>query len=276
MYKVIVDSSADMTEELKRRYPVTFVPFKLYVDETEYVDNDQMDVDGFIADFSKNHKPPRSAAPSPHDFLEKLEGADEYYIVTITGKLSATHNSALLAKEMFETEKRPGRVAVIDSKSAACGETLLCTRIHELKEQGKSFAEVVKDVTKFAAGMKTYFITESLSNLIKNGRISKWKGLLATTLGIVPIMGAEDGEIKPVEKVRNLNKAYDKLVSIIAGDLGQNKKDKVVISHVSNIERAQWLCDELLKIDSVKEVLINKCAGLSSMYADKKGVIVSF
>jgi len=72
-------------------------------------------------------------------------------------------------------------------------------------------------VTDYISETTVLFISESLDNLIKNGRISKWKGIIASTLNILPIMGADGhGEIKLFEKVRNTNKYADKKGIIIA------------------------------------------------------------
>lgn len=276
MFKIIVDSCADMTAEMREKYQPVFVPFKMHLDDKEYVDDLNLDVDGFIEAFSNSKHAPKSSCPSPAEYLDALEGADEYYIVCLSRKLSGSHNSALVAKNMFESEKRSGKVAIFDSKSAACGETLLVAKIHELKEQGKTFAEVVKEITKLIENMKTYFVLESFANLIKNGRLPKWKGILAKTLQIIPIMGAEDGDIKVVEKLRHLEKVYLRLIEIIKQGLISSKRKLVCISYVTDINRAAQIKQDIENHCKEVVVLISKTAGLSSMYADKNGIIISF
>lgn len=276
MYKIIVDSSADMTTDMKEKYQPVYVPFRMLLDDREYVDDSNLDVDGFVTDFTNSKNAPKSSCPSPADYLAAMEGADEYYIVCLSKKLSGAHNSAMLAKKMFEDEKRPGKVAVIDSKSASCGETLLAAKIHELKEEGKSFDAVVKEVTKLADHMKTYFVLESFANLIKNGRIPKWKGIVAATLHIIPIMGADDGDIKVVEKLRNLEKVYRRLIEILREGIKASKRKMVFISYVTSDARARQIKDDIEKEDESVQVFVSKTAGLSSMYADKNGIIISF
>lgn len=277
MYKIIADSAADMDERLLERYPVRLIPFKLYVDGREYLDDAALDVDAFVQAFTDSPKAPKSACPSPDDFLTELEGAEEYYIVTITSKLSGTYNSAALAEKMFREEGRAGRVHVFDSKGAGSAETLIIKKIHDLKRAGKSYDEVVREVEAYIDGMRLYFISESLDNLVKNGRISRWKGLLASTLHILPIMGAEDGDIKLIEKVRNLNKAYQRLIDIVAREIEAGSKRIVAITHVGNLERASEMINQLIERTGLKieNFLTVKAAGLTSMYADRRGIIVS-
>jgi len=275
--KVIADSSNDMSSELKERYNVNLVPFKLYIDEKEYVDDANIDVNHFIDEMSKSISAPRSACPSPGDFLEHLHGDEDCFLVTISSKLSATFNSAILAKDMFLEDFPNKFIHVFDSKSASVAETLVSIKIHDLYRQNIASMDIVSQVTKYIDDMKTFFIAGSLNNLIKNGRISKLKGAIATFLKIKPIMGADqDGNIQLIEKTKGNDKTFARLVEIICEN-AKFVEDKVLaIAHVNNIERANWLKEEIIKRCKFKEILILPTAALSSMYCDNKGIIVAF
>lgn len=279
MYKIVGDSSTDVNKAFMDQYPVELVPFKLYLDGKEYVDDANLDVDQFVADMKHITSTPKSACPSPNDFLEHFEGEeDEIYIITISSKLSGTFNSAVLAKNIYESEN-PGKkfIHIFDSLGAAAGETLIARKIHEFKRMGLAKDQLVETMTEYIKGTKVLFISESLNNLIKNGRISKFKGLIATTLNILPIMGNDgNGEIQLVEKVRNSNKAYLRLIEIMQEELKKSGRNLVSITHVGNPERADQIEEGVRMIESVKDVINVKCAGLSSLYADRKGIIVAF
>ncbi|OJV65677.1 MAG: hypothetical protein BGO41_07530 [Clostridiales bacterium 38-18] len=279
MFKVIGDSSTDVDQAFQEKYPVTIVPFKLMIDGNEYVDDASLDVDHFISDMKKSENTPKSACPSPNDFLAHFEGDDdEIFIVTISSKLSGTYNSAMLAKNIYDSENPAKKlIHIFDSLGAAAGETLIARKIYEFKNLGYSTEKLIEQMTDFINDMRVIFISESLDNLIKNGRISKWKGLIASTLNILPIMGSDGhGEIKLIEKVRNTNKAYSRLIEIMQQELIKNGKKIVAITHVGNPERANQIEEEISKMDCVEEIVNVKCAGLSSLYADKKGIIVAF
>ncbi len=279
MYKIVADSSTDVDKSFLEKFPVTLVPFKLFLDGKEYIDDDQLNVDDFVSDMKQISTTPKTACPSPNDFLSHFEGEeDEIYVVTISSKLSGTYNSAVLAKNIYDSEN-PGKkfIHIFDSLGAAAGETLVSRMIHEFKTMGYTKDKLVEAVTEYIANMRVLFISESLDNLIKNGRISKFKGLIATTLNILPIMGADGhGEIKLIEKVRNSNKAYLRLIEIMQQELLKNGRKIVSITHVGNPERANQIEEGVSKINTVEEIIKVKCAGLSSLYADKKGIIVAF
>ena len=82
---------------------------------------------------------------------------------------------------------------------------------------GHSFEDIVAEMTAFIARMKTRFVLEDLSNLVKNGRISKVAGLLSGMLSLRPIMGDDGhGSIAAIEKVRGTQNAMRRLVELIA------------------------------------------------------------
>lgn len=275
-FKIIADSSNDMSPELQEKYPVEIIPFKLTLDGREYVDDDTLDPIEFIEAMRQAKDVPRSACPSPNDFLEAFEAEEDCFVVTISAKLSGTYNSAQIAKDMF-LERFPGkRIHLVDSMSASIGETLISMKLHELIAKGEGFSDIVQKITAYVQDMKTFFVSESLDNLIKNGRISKFKGALATALSIKPIMGAEDGEIRMFDKARGSNKAFDRLVEMIEEN-AKSVEDKILaISHVNNLTRATWLKTELQKRCAFKDIIVVQTHGLSSLYCDRQGIIVSF
>ncbi len=279
MFKIIADSSAEANASFLEKYPVDIVPFRLNLEGVEYVDDTTLDVDAFVSAMKASAELPKSACPSPNDFLDHIEGdEEEVYIVTISSKLSGTYNSAVMAKNIYDAEHpNKKKIHVIDSLGAAAGETLIVKELHKLKAEGCTFEQTVEKITAFTKNMQVYFISESLNNLIKNGRISKWKGLLAMTLSIHPIMGSDgEGEIKLFEKVRNANKAYQRLIEMIKDKLVSEGKKNLVITHVGNEKRAAQIKEAIAAIPALEDIVVLKCAGLSSLYADDKGIIVAF
>ena len=83
--------------------------------------------------------------------MKSYEGdADHVYVVTLSGKLSGSYNSAELGKNLFE-EEHPGekKIYVFNSRSASVGETLIGMKVQECEEAGMSFEEVVAATEKY-------------------------------------------------------------------------------------------------------------------------------
>ena len=75
-----------------------------------------------------------------------LGEAEHVYVVTLSGKLSGSYNSAELAKKLYLEEHMAKQIHVFDSCSASIGETLIAEKIQESEEAGKSFEEVEKEL----------------------------------------------------------------------------------------------------------------------------------
>lgn len=276
-YRIVADSSCDLNKELKERLSISLVPFKIDVDNRKFIDNEEMDTMELINAMKDSPNPVRTSCPSPGDFVMEYRKADNIFAVTISEKLSGTYNSAVLAEKMIKEENPEKFVHVFDSKSASIGETLVALKIQELIEDKFNNLEIVEKVEKYINEMKTYFLLESLDNLIKNGRISKTKGILANVLNLKPIMGDDgEGNIRLVENVRGTKKAFKRLAEII-GETGEKFEEKVLaISHVNAFEKAEELKREIESMYNFKDIILVKTAGLSTAYANDGGIILVF
>lgn len=274
-YKIVADSSCDLNRDLEEIMDVSLVPFKIDVDEYSYIDNKDLDVSDLIEKMKASPNPIKTSCPSPGDFSEEYD-ADNVFVVTISEQLSGTYNSAVLAKDMVR-ERHPDRfIHVFNSRSASVGETLITMKIKECLDEKLSNNQLVEKVERFIDEMKTYFISDDLSNLVKNGRISKTKGLLINALNIKPIMAAtDDGNIIAVDKARESKKAFKKLVKII-GETGVKFEERVLaISHANALQKALDLKEDLKKFN-FKDIIVVETKGLSTGYVNDGGVIIAF
>ncbi len=273
--KIVADSSCDLNEDLKQRMDVKLVPFKIDIDDDSFVDDKNMDICELIRKMHASPNPIKTSCPSPGDFANEYD-ADNVYVVTISEQLSGTYNSAILAREMVLERTSEKFIHVFNSKSASVGETITAMKIKECIDKKLSNTHLVEKVEQFIDDMKTYFISDDLSNLVKNGRISKTKGLLINALNIKPIMAAtDDGNIEMIDKARGSKKAFKRLVEII-GETGIKFEERTLaISHANALQKALDLKEDLKKYN-FKEIIIAETKGLSTGYVNDGGVILAF
>ncbi|QSX05300.1 DegV family protein [Sedimentibacter sp. zth1] len=274
--KIIVDSCLDYDDNIAWLNEIERIPFKLIVDEEEIID-DNIDTDMLLDKMKQKKTVVKSACPSPNDFYNSFEDNGESYVVTISSKLSGSHNSAELAKKMFLEKSPNSKIHIFDSKSAASGQALIALQIKTLIEEKLNFEQIIENIEKYIEKLNTLFILNTLDNLAKNGRISMVKAKLASILHIVPILcGNEVGEIDLKDQIRGNKKAFMKLVEFI-GESCNDYKDRVLgITHVNALEKAKKLKDDILSKYNFKDVLILEAGGLSTLYADDGGIIVTF
>ncbi|MFM1525196.1 DegV family protein [Helcococcus bovis] len=277
MKKLIVsDYCAEINEKMEKQQNIKRVPFFIDIEDKSIIADDRANIDELIELMNNSKEVVKTAAPTPEYFYEAAKGYDEVYFVTISSKLSATYNSATIAKTMLEDENPNAKIHVFDSKSAACGETQVINAIQEQLNLSKTFEQVVDNVTTKIEKLNTIFVLENLDNLIKNGRMSKVAGMIASALKIYPVCVGVDGVIEVKHKPRGIKSALTKMVSTI-GELTNTYSDKILyITHIRNEERAKKIKEMAEEVYDFKSIEILEGTALSTTYANKNGIILAF
>ena len=116
---------------------------------------------------------------------------------------------------------------------------------------------------------------ENLDTLRKNGRLSRVKALVASTLNIKPLMADDNGSIIQLGQGIGMKKALAKLVETAVRNVKNPETRRLMITHCNNSSAAESVKKQIVEKITVKEVVIMDTAGISSMYANDGGVIVT-
>lgn len=276
--QLIADSCCDVTPAMKRLLGLSIASLNITVGEEHYRDDESLNTLALIAKMKACKTPPTTACPTPEEYAALMRQERESFVITLSSKLSGSYNAACVGRQLALEETPDLRIHVFDSESAAAGETRIALFLRDLIDAGMDFDSIVEKTTAFIATMKTHFVLEDLSHLVKNGRISKAAGLLGTMLNIRPIMGENGhGEIIPLEKVRGTANAMRRLVEIVASETAQAAGLTLVLSYCNCLERAQELKKMFLsQCSAIKEVIMVPTNGISTVYADDGGIVVAF
>ncbi len=276
-YKIVVDSCCELPIDLKKDARFESVPLTLIVgDVYEKEDDENFDQKEFLEIVAKSPVCAKSACPSPERYMQAYQtDADNVYVITLSSHLSGSYNSAMLGKNLYHEAYGEKNIYVVDSKSASCGETQIALKLMELEEAGLSFEEITEKIEEFVKNLNTYFVLDNLDTLRKNGRMSRVKALVASTLSIKPVMGADDGTIVQRGQSVGIKKALAKMAELVMKEAVEPEKKRIMISHCNAPERAQLVKEQLEGKMPVKEILIIDMAGLSSLYANDGGIIVT-
>jgi DegV family protein with EDD domain len=276
-YRIIGDSCTDLPLELKEDPHFILVPLTLIVEDVSIVDDETFDQQDFLRRVKASPHSPKSACPSPEDYMKYFDFEGDIYIVTLSSQLSGSYNSAELAKKLYLEEHPDKKIEIIDSHSASVGQTLISMKIKELADAGSTFEKIVEKVNSFRDGMMTKFVLESLDTLRKNGRLSGIQAIIASALNIKPVMGSTpEGSICKVDQARGIVKALILMAKSIEQDVKNPKEKTLGIAHCNNYERALFIKEEILKRIPFKDCFIVDTAGVSSMYANEGGIITAY
>lgn len=275
-YKIILDSCGELPEEYQNDGRFERVPLRLEVGDYQILDDENFNQKEFLQKVAEYPKCPGSSCPSPERYMEACHTeAEHVYIVTLSSHLSGSYNSAELGKKLYLEKYGEKRICVVDSHSASGGQTQIALLAMELEEAGIPFEEVEKRLNAYRDEMKTYFVLDNLETLRKNGRLSEVKSMVAQTLNIKPVMSARGGVIIQKSQAIGMKKALMKIRDYMLKEVAGLNEKRIVITHCNCPDRAEYLKKLLKDKARLKEVVILDTAGVSSMYANDGGVIVT-
>lgn len=242
--RLVVDSTADVTKEIKEKYNIKMVPLSVNFGDDSYLDGVEITAEEFFEKLAKSEKLPTTSQVPPGKFVEAfneiLESGDEILGIFIGSKLSGTYESALAAKEIVGSDK----IYLIDSKSASLGEFALVMRAIDLIEENKSSKEIYDILEQEKEKLEVVIALDTLMYLEKGGRISKGQAVVGSLLGVKPIIQIKNNKIDAIDKVRGKNKA----IKWFEGYIEQNKFDltgkDIFLFHSRNFEQLSVLKSE--------------------------------
>lgn len=273
---IVTDSSCDLMtlEAPAQDTALSSVPFAFHMDGKEHIDLPDMDMEAFVAEMEQCHTS-HSACPAPAAWCDAFAQAEQNIAITISSQLSGSFNSANTAREMTAHEHPQTKVEIIDSCSTGPTIALLVRHINQLIQKGLPFDHVVQQAKAYGKSLHTLFALSSFGNLVRNGRVSRTVGLLASALNFRIIgIGSPEGKIEMKEKVRG----EKKMLSAMVKDMYENHFSGgiVAISHCLNRRLALDLADKIRETWNSAQIIIMPTRGLCSYYAERNGLIVSY
>jgi len=114
-WHIITDSSSDLQafnlEENNIRYAT--VPFAFNIGSKTIIDEPDLDTKALLDEIYVTKEKVGTACPSPYDWCAEMEEDGNYLLITISGALSGSYNSALLAKDMMLSKYPDRKIEVL-------------------------------------------------------------------------------------------------------------------------------------------------------------------
>ncbi|WP_460270508.1 DegV family protein [Clostridium sp. CTA-19] len=251
--KIITDSTCDIPKEIVEKYDVEVIPQIINVDGQSYLDGVEITLPTLLEKMEESNEFPKTGQINPHRFVEIYEGylKEGYKIVAIhmSSKMSGTYQSALVAKDLLETED----VFIIDSQAVCAALGVLVLKAAILRDKGLTAKEIYDETLNTVDKVKSITCFQSLTNLIKGGRLSKTAGAIGSFLGIKLLLTIKNGEMTVMEKIRGNKKVQRSILEYLEKYDLDEEYPVIVIESDFKEENASIY-------DSSKEFLNNKNA----------------
>lgn len=214
MVKIMIDSGSDISAKEAEELGIIMVPIEVQFEDGEYLDGLDLLPAEFYEKLAQSKNIPHTSLINEFRWHEAYEKAtangDEVVAIVLSSKISGTFKCAQDAAKDFE-----GKVYVVDSLSATLGQRVLSQYALRLVNEGKSAKEVAEKLEEKISKLHVYAMIDTLKYLKKGGRISATTAFFGELLGIKPIAGLIDGEVKVVGKEKGSKKANLALKSLV-------------------------------------------------------------
>lgn len=223
MIKFLIESSSDYDVNDARCKGIEYVPITITIGNETFLDDGEISKDIFYKMTQESEEFPKTAQPSPQEFLDIFEKVkkdrDVLICVLLSSALSGTVQSATLAKSMVDYED----IYIVDSLTATYAIKVLVDYGMKLREEGKNAKEIVEALEKVKSKVKIYAVLDTLENLYRGGRLSKLEAGIGNLAKIKPLITiTEDGKIGVKAKSIGKKKALNDITKLI----GSEKIDK--------------------------------------------------
>lgn len=257
MLRIVTDGAADILPGWEKEYGIDMIPVNILFGEKSYLQGVELDNEGFYKLVEESKRIPKTAQPSPHQFVEfyrkVAQKGDVILSIHITAKLSGTYASAISAAEELKDEFN---IIPIDSECGSLGIGLMCREARKMERASKTVDEIVKKIEDIRSKVRVILTLDTLEYAKMSGRVGTLQAALASALNVKPIAVLRDGVLNMAERVRTRKAALDRVISMAKEEFGDNPVYLAVV-HARDLKSGQGLLDVAKSQFNAKETLIS-------------------
>jgi len=239
--KIVTDSSVYMPDPSQlAELGIEVIPLIVRAGEQSYPERPQVTDEAFLRKMSQNSKTVSVEAPSIGQVRRLFERLGK-----TTDKIACIHASSALSdvaevvRQAAQSYAGRQRIVVLDTETTSIGLGLIVEAAARAAADNAGLPDVVRIVRGMIPHIYALFFSDSLEYLEAWGRLGPAQAFLGTMLGLKPLATMEDGDLLPVEKVRNYQRGVDKLYDFIIEF--SRIEQMYLIQHDMETEAAQLL-----------------------------------
>ena len=225
--RVVIDTSTGGLDYYHAPHNVEILRINIFLDGIGYADGRDLTADKFYEILrTQPDLVPKTSQPSVGEviaFIKKLhddKGYDEFFVTTLSSKLSGTYNSVMLAAKELAPESK---VHAFDTLTVCFSEGLFALEAEKMIEAGESFEAIEVKLSDMRKKNTIFFAVDSLKYLVLNGRLSGAAAFVGKLLKIKPILQVQEtGHIVSIEKIRNIKVALSAIASKVKDYVGDH------------------------------------------------------
>jgi EDD domain protein, DegV family len=241
---LVTDSTCDLAQDIIDNYQINMLPININFGENHYLDKITIQPEQFYTLLKENKDYPKSSQVNEKSFINLYSHLASHYdsiiAIHLSDKLSGTFNSSQKAAKAISKEFNKS-ISVINSKNISGALGLVILRTAQAIEAGYSHDQVVHMAERWTNSAHLFVSVRTIKYLVRSGRVSIVRGLLARILNINPIVSIDEtGKAilfgKTFSQKANMEKVMKHITKIHHG----KKIWNYIVLHANNIDAAQW------------------------------------
>jgi DegV family protein with EDD domain len=279
---LITDTACDLSPAMLEISDIEAVGFPYTLDGQERLDDS-----GSALTYDEFYDALRAGARSttmqvsPIDCLTAFERAYDSgrsaVMLTISSGLSASYDTAVVARQQF-LEKRPDAdIYVVDSQSVSAGQGLLVLETARRLAGGMSAEAVAAWVEENRLRANAVFTVDTFEYLVRGGRVPAAVGAVGSVLNIKPVLHVDaEGRLAPLKRVRGHHHALAALSDVVAERIENPETQIVIVDHAQCPEDAAVLRVLLAERIHVKGMIEGRIGTIIGTHTGPSGLVVAF
>lgn len=267
MIQIVTDTTADLPPALVEEHDITIVPTNIHFGTESYQEGVNIDPNLLYRKIEESGIIPTTSQPSIGQFAEvyrrlvREEGANTIVSAHVTGKLSGTYQSALMASREVADEVK---VYPYDSLAGSASLGLMCLEASQMARQGKSPEEISARLDEIRSRIDIILTVDNLEYARKSGRVGGLKAALASLLSIKPVVTLEDGILDVHENVRSRKRSLARLLDLVEERVGTTRPINLAVVHARALEVGREMLSEAQeRFNCQRTYLHDICASLT-------------
>jgi DegV family protein with EDD domain len=257
---LVTDSTCDLSQELIDRYQINILPININFGENHYLDKVTIQPEQFYNLLGEAGEHPKTSQINENTFINLYSHLASHYdsiiAIHLSDQLSGTFfSSQKAAVKISEEFGKP--VTVLNSRNLSGSLGLIMLRAAQAVENGFSHEEIVSKAEKWIQNTRIYVSVKTLKYMVRGGRVSATKGLIAKLLNINPIVSInEEGKAVLFDKTFSQKANMEKVMSHIRKINDSKKIWNYIVLHANNKKSADWFSEKMEKLTSMKPVSV--------------------
>ncbi|MFA4925409.1 MAG: DegV family protein [Candidatus Saccharicenans sp.] len=243
---LVVDSSCDLPASLLEENQVVVIPLLLNIKDHVFLDKLTISPRRIYKMLAEEEIMPGSAQPSPKTIENWFSFLSSHYdsilVLTISSALSGFYNLVKAVAEKFPEKK----IRIVDSRHISGSSGLIVERLLENWSDSQDVDELASQAEELVAKTEILVDIKTLKYLVKGGRVSPMKGLLAKLLNIKPIITINKlGQAVPCSQSFSRRQNFKKILQMIRKRQAVHPVHSFSIVHAGNRPRAEAYAREI-------------------------------